>query len=138
MTISGPPSPTHHLAGILVDDGLIGRDVDAAVLLRGGQAEDVVVLVDRPADGAEAVVTVCHHIGHRKLRQTAGLCRLDDADIGDVVRNECVKRDAQLCGIRALTVRVEDLPRHRLLPAAVRAGRGPSTRPDCGLVGKLQ
>ena len=66
------PQPAIMLAGVLVDDGLVGGDVDAAVLLGGGQAEDVVVLVDGAAHGAEAVVTVGQHIGHGELLQAAG------------------------------------------------------------------
>ena len=80
-----PAAAGHHLARVLVDDGLIGRDVDAAVFLRGGEAEDMVVLVDRAADGAEAVMTVRHHVGHRERRQAAGPRRLDDADVSDIM-----------------------------------------------------
>ena len=41
-----------------MNDALVGGNVNAAVFLCRGQAEDVVVLVDRAADGAEAVVAV--------------------------------------------------------------------------------
>ena len=79
------PAAGHHLSCVLVDDRLIGRHIDAAVFLRRGQAEHVVVLIDRAAHSAEAVVAVGHHIRHWKARKTAGLGRLDNADIGDVV-----------------------------------------------------
>ena len=49
-----------------MDDALVGGNVNAAVFLCRGQAEDVVVLVDRAADGAEAVMTVRQHIGTGK------------------------------------------------------------------------
>ena len=46
-----------HLTGILVDDCLMRRNIDAAVFLRAGQSEHVVILIDRTADRAEAVVS---------------------------------------------------------------------------------
>ena len=62
-----PPTAGIHLAHIAVDDGLVRGDELAAVALCGGQAEHMVVLVDRAANGAERVVAVRQHIGQREL-----------------------------------------------------------------------
>ena len=68
-----------------MDDGLVGGHEVAAILDGGGQAEDVVVLVDRAADGAEAVVAVRQRVGEWELLHAGGPRLLDDADIGDIV-----------------------------------------------------
>ena len=94
----------HHLARVLVNDCLICRYVIAAVFDCRGQTEDVVVFVDRAADGAEAVMTVRQHIGDREAGQTARSCRLDDADVGDIVRNQTVEGDMQLSVVRRMIV----------------------------------
>ena len=41
------------LTDILMDDSLIGRDIDSAVLLGRRETEDMVVLVDGTADSAQ-------------------------------------------------------------------------------------
>ena len=79
-----------------VDHALVGGDELAAVLLGGGQAEDVIVLVDGTAHGAQRIVTVGQHIGHREFRHAGGTGRLDDAHIGNVVGGHGVKSDRQL------------------------------------------
>ncbi len=85
----------HHFTGVLVDDRQMGRHEDAAVLAGGGQAEEVVVLIDGAAHGAQAVVAVGERVGHGEAFQAAGAGRLDDAHIGDVVRGQGVKTQAQ-------------------------------------------
>ena len=112
----------HHLPGVLVDHRLIGGNVVAAVLHGGGQAEHMVVLVDGTSHGAQAVVAVGEHIGHRKLRHAAGLGGLDHAHIGDIVGDETVKDQVQQAVPRRLVVAAEDLIGHGLFP--VRRGRG--------------
>ena len=79
-----------------VNDSLMCGNVDSAVLLCGGETENMVVLVYRTADGAEAVMTVCEHVGYREFLQTARACRLNDADVCNVVRCHRVKTDAQI------------------------------------------
>ena len=86
----------HHLARVLMNDGLIGGHVIAAIFDGRGEAEDVVVLVDRSADSAEAVVAVGQNIGNRKTRQAAGSGCLDDADVGDIVGDQAVEGDVEL------------------------------------------
>ena len=81
----------HHLTGVLVDDRLIGRDIDAAVFFRSTKTEHMVVLVYGAAHSAQTVVAVGHHIGQRELIQPRCLRRLDDAHIGDVVGNQAVE-----------------------------------------------
>ena len=102
----------HLLPGVGVDHALVGGDVDAAVLLGGGQAEHMVVLVDGAAHGAQAVVTVGQGIGNGEFLHAGGPGLLDDAHIGDVVGHHGVKPDAQLHGIRGLVVGLQDLPGH--------------------------
>ncbi len=114
----------HHLPGVLVDDGLVGGDVVTAVLHGGGQAEHVVVLVDGAAHGAQAVVAVGQHVGHREFRHAAGLSGLDDAHVGDVVGDETVKGQVQQAVPRRLVVAAEDL-----------VGHGPVTQGRCGSLG---
>ena len=116
-----PAAAGHHLSGVLVDDRLVGGDKVAPVLDGGGQAEDVVVLVDGAAHSAQAVVAVGHHIGDGELGQAAGLGGLDDAHIGDVVGDEAVKLQVKLAGLLLLVVAAEDLVGHGLLPVG---GRG--------------
>ena len=53
------------LAHYRVNDSLMCGNVDSAVLLCGGETENMVVLVYCSADGAEAVMTVCEHVGYR-------------------------------------------------------------------------
>ena len=100
-----------------MDDGLVGGDVDAAVFFRGGEAEDVVVLVDGAAHGAQAVVAVGEHVGHGEFLHAGGARRLDNADIGDVVAGQAVKAHAQVLHVAALVMSLEDAVGHRALLA---------------------
>ena len=86
----------HGFPDVLVDDGLVGRHEDAAVFAGGGEAEQVVILVDRSADGAEAVVAVGEGVGDGKRLEPAGPGRQDDPDVGDVVGRHRVKPDLQV------------------------------------------
>ena len=110
----------HHLAGVLVDDSLVCGDEVAAVLHGSRQTENVVILVDGAAHGAEAVVTVGHHIGHGELFQAASLGGLDDAHVGDVVGDEAVKLQVKLALLLPHLVAAEDLVGHGLLPVGRR------------------
>ena len=98
----------HHLAVVAVDDGHVRRHVDAAVLMRGGEREHMVVLIDGAADGTQAVVAVGQHVGHREFLHAGCARRLDDADVGDVVAGQAVKAHAQVLHVAALVVRLED------------------------------
>ena len=108
------------LAGVGVDDALVGGDIDAAVFLCGGQAEHVVVLVDRAAHGAQAVVTVRQRVGNRKLLHPGRARLLDDADIGDVVGHHRIEADLQMLRVAGCIVRLQDVPGHGLLPGLLR------------------
>ena len=74
-----------------MDNRLIGRHIDAAILLCGGKSEHVVVFIDGASHGAERVVAVGHGVGDGEFLEPAGACRLDDSDVGDVVRDHCVE-----------------------------------------------
>ena len=90
-----PSAAGVHLAHIAVNDGLVGGNEFAAVPFGRRQAENVVVLVDGAADGAQGVVAVGQHIGQRKFLQAGGPRRLDDAHIGDVVRGHGIEFQPQ-------------------------------------------
>ena len=62
-----PAAACQHLAGELMDNCLMRRNIDTAVFLRAGKSEHVVIFIDRSAYRAETVMTVCQHIGHREL-----------------------------------------------------------------------
>ncbi len=112
---------SHRLAGIAVDNALVDGNVDAAVLLCGGKAEYVVILIDGAADSAKAVVAVGHRIGDGEFLQAGRPCRLNDADIGDVMRHKAVKPYLHLFGIIGGVVCAKDLIRDRILTSL---GRG--------------
>ena len=97
-----------HLPHILVDDRHVGGHVDTAVLLGGGEAEHVVVLVDSAAHRAQGVVAAGEHIGHGELLHARGPGRLDDAHIGDVVGGQGVKADLQGGGVTAVVVGLQN------------------------------
>ncbi len=94
----------HGFAHILVDNGLISRHIDAAVLLCSRQTEHVVVFVDGTANGAQRVVAVGHGIGQGEFLETTGAGGLNDAHVGDVVRCHCVEANAHLLTLRAVHV----------------------------------
>ena len=87
--------------------------------MRSGKGKLMVVLVDGAAHRTQRVVAVGQHIRQGELFHAGGARRLDDADVGDVVRDERVKADAQVLLI-AGRVRVQDLPSDRARTAAVR------------------
>ena len=99
----------HHLARVLMNDGLIGGHVIAAIFDGRGEAEDVVVLVDRSADSAEAVVAVRQNVGDREAGQAAGSGCLDDADVGDIVGDQAVEGDVELAVCCAFIVAGQNL-----------------------------
>ena len=122
------------LACIGVDDRLVGGDVDTAVLLGGGETEDVVILVDGAAHGAQGVVAVGHGIGNGEFLQTGGLGGLDDTHVGDVMGNEAVKLQMELAGLLPHVVLAEDLIGDGLFPVGGRGdgGRdGSAFLPEC-------
>ena len=91
-----PSAAGQHFPRVLMNHRLHRGHIDAAVLLRRGQSEDMIVLIDRPAHRAERVVAVRQHIGKREPGQSGRPCRLNDADIGDIMRCQCVETDLQL------------------------------------------
>ena len=82
----------------------------------------MVVGVDGAAHGAQAVVTVGEHIGHREFLQAAGLGGLDDTHIGDVVGDETVECQVQQPVAAAGVVGAEDAVGHGLVPRGLAAG----------------
>ena len=101
------------LAHVLVDDGDVRRDVDAAVLFGGGKAEEVVVVVDRAADCAQRIVAAGEHVGQGELVHAARTCRLDDAHVRDVVRCHRVELELQVLHRAGLIVFSQNLVGNR-------------------------
>ena len=124
LAAAGQPLP-----GVLVDDGLVGRDVDSAVFLRRREAEGVVILVDGAAHGAQAIVAVGHGVWNGELLKAGGLGGLDDAHEGDVVGDESVKLQPELLRVGALVVGAEDGIGDGLLPGARRGRVRPGELP---------
>ena len=91
-----------------VDDRDVRRDEDAAVLLGRGEAEDVVVLVDGAAHGAQRVMAVGEHVRQRELLHARGARRLDDADKGDVVARHGIEANLERLGVSGRIVCLED------------------------------
>ncbi len=114
-----------------VDDGLVGGNKLTTVLFGGGQAENVVILVDGTAHGAQGVVAVGKHIGHREFRHARGAGGLDDAHIGDVVGGHGVKPDLQTIHIGGGVVGLQDGVGHGSVPALAPGG-GRKARPCIG------
>ena len=91
-----------------VDDGDMGRNEDAAVLLGRGKAKDVVVLVDGTAHSTQRVVAVGEHVRQRELLHARGARRLDDADKGDVVARHGIEANLERLGISGRIMCLED------------------------------
>ena len=104
---------SHRFTHILVDNAHVRRNEDAAVFLAGRQAEQMVVLIDGAAHGAQAVVTAGQHIGQRKFVQTRSSCSLDDANIRQVVACDGVKLDFQIFRVAAGIVCLQNVVSNR-------------------------
>ena len=98
-----------------VDDSHVGRHIDAAVFMRRGEREHVVILVDRSADCAERVVAVGQDVRHRELLHTGSSRCLDDADIGDIVAGHGIEFHFQMLHIAGAVVGCQDSVCHRAL-----------------------
>jgi len=101
------------LAHILVDDCHVRGHKDASVLFGSRQTKAVVVLVDRAAHSAQAVVAVGKHIRDRELFQPGSTGGLDNAHKGDVMACHGIKLDLQVLGIAAGVVCLHNIVGHR-------------------------
>ena len=72
---------------------LMRRNVNTAVLLRTGQSKHVIVFIDRSAHRTQTVVAVGQYIWHEKSRETAGPASLNNSYVSDIVGNQLVKAD---------------------------------------------
>ena len=121
----------------LVDDGLVCRHIDAAVLFRRGKAESMVILIDGAAHRAEAVVAVRQRVGDGKFLQPGSSRCLDDTHIGDVVGDQRIKGEMQVLLICSPVVSfqnfVSDIIRERAVLRLVGKGdRNTSFQHDGG------
>ena len=85
-----------HFTGKLVDNSLMRRYIDTAVLLGAGKTEHVVIFVDRTANRAKRVVAVGQNIRYREFFQTRGTGCLDDTDESNIMRSQLIELDLQL------------------------------------------
>ena len=104
-----------HFPCELMDHGLVRRNIDAAVFLCAGQAEDMVIFIDGASDSTKGVVAVGQYVWHREFFQSGSPCRLDDPHISDVVGSQFVKTDLELIHGRSRIVCCQDLIRDRFL-----------------------
>ena len=98
----------HFLTGVGMDNAYIGGNEDSAVLLGSRKPEHMVIFVDGSADGTEAVVAVGQSVGQREFLHAGGTSLLNDADIGDVMRDESVKLYLKLIRISGMIMRLKD------------------------------
>ena len=109
----------HHLSGVLMNHGLMGRHIDPAVLLCTAESKHMVVFVDGASHGAERIVAVGQYIGHGKSLQPRSPGRLYDPHKGNIMTGELIEPDFQLVhisgGIVALQNAVGDGLSRRLL-----------------------
>ena len=118
---SGGGVPLPHIG---VNDRLMGGDKFAAVLLGGGEAENMVVLIDGTAHGTQRIVTVGEHVGQGKGGEAGSPGRLDDAHVGDIVGGHGVEFDLQPFRVAGGVVRPEDGGGHGAGPLRRRPGMG--------------
>ena len=116
------PAAGHHLAVVAVNDRHVRGHIDAAVLVRRRQRKHVVILIDRAAHRAQAVVAVGEHIRHRERLHARRARRLDDAHVRDVVAGQAVKAHAQVLHIPAFVVRLQNAIGDRALLGLLLAG----------------
>jgi len=88
-----PAAAGHGLPEVLVNHRLVRGNEYPSILSSRRQAEQMVVPVDGPSHGAQAVVAVRQDIRHREGLHPAGPGRLDDPHIGDVVRRQRIETD---------------------------------------------
>ena len=105
-----------HLPHVLVNDGNVGRNKNAPVLFRGGEAEHMVVLIDGSAHGAQGVVAVCQHVGHGEMIHPRSLRGLYNPHERDVMGSHGVKAKAQLFHIVRKIVLLQNGPGDGPLP----------------------
>ena len=100
-------------AHVLMYDRDVRRHVRPAVFFGRGKAEHVIVFVDGAAHRAQGIVAVGHGVRQREFLQPAGLRRLYDADVSDVVRGDLVEFYLQFPVVSRNVVRRENFIRHR-------------------------
>ena len=110
-----PAAAGHGLTVIGVDICQIGRYIDAAVLMRCRKGKLVVVLIDGAADSTERVMAVGEHIGEREFLHPGGSCRLDNADIGNVMAGHGIELQSELIHVFTLVMGFDDGICHRAL-----------------------
>ena len=94
---------------------LMRRNIDSTVFLRAGQAEHMIVFVNRPAYRAQTVVTIRQDIGDRKFLQSRRPCRLNDSNEGYVMGGELIEPDLKLLHIAGGIMSGQNPVCHRIL-----------------------
>ena len=80
-----PAAACKHFSGKLMDDCLMRRNINAAVLFRTGQSKHVVILINSSAHCAQGIVAVCKHIGHWKFLKSRCSGGLDNSHESDIM-----------------------------------------------------
>ena len=104
----------HHFTVVGMNDRVAWRNVDAAVLLRRGERELVVIFIDCAADRAQGIVAVGQDIGHREFLHSGRAGCLDNADIGDVMAGQGIEPDMEQVLIGMAIMGIQDAVNNRL------------------------
>ena len=98
-------SALHHcLTCILVNHGLISRNIDTTIFLGSRQSKYMVVFIDSTTYRTQRVVAVSHSVRKRELFQSTGTCRLDDSHISNVVRHHRIKANAHFLTLTTIHI----------------------------------
>ena len=76
----------------------------------------MVVLIDRTADGAQRIVAVGQNIRHGKLFKVSAARRLNNADIGDIMRGKRVEAQSQIFQVCRGVVRFQNAVSNGFFP----------------------
>ncbi len=118
-----PATAGHHLPIVGVDVCHIGGDIDAAILVGGGESKLMVVLVDGAAHGAEGIVTVGQNVGQRERFHAGGPGGLDNANVGDVMGGHGVELQTHIVHVLHSIVGFQDAVSHGI-PGGLRLRNG--------------
>ena len=85
------PAASQHFPCKLVDNGLMRRNIHAAVSFGTGQPKHMVVFVNGTAYCTQAVMAVGQHIWNRELFQPGSAGRLNNSYKCDIVRSQLIE-----------------------------------------------
>ena len=89
-------APSHHLSIICMDDSQVRWYIYTAVFFRSGERKHMVVLIDCPTYRTKGIMAGCHDIRDGKFLYPARTGRLNNSNVGNVVRCQRIKPEAQI------------------------------------------